>query len=201
MKTNLSFFLFFAFTIAVFGQQKITVEEIYSGAFRAKGMDELQSMKNTNQYTVLNYDKASRSMQIDLFDFATLKKVNTLIDSKNFPVLADGIDSYTFSPDEKFILIANTTNPIFRHSFTADYYLFDTKKGSQVGGTGEQFDWSILQAYTLDIPYFLAGGLDTDSIAEAKKLPGIFALDFNSKLESSPGLKDLTKVNEIMQNI
>jgi phosphoribosylanthranilate isomerase len=82
-----------------------------------------------------------------------------------------------------------------------DYYLFDTKKGSQVGGTGEQFDWSILQAYTLDIPYFLAGGLDTDSIAKAKKLPGIFALDFNSKLESSPGLKDLAKVKDIMQNI
>jgi dipeptidyl-peptidase 4 len=126
MKSNLSFVLYFVFTIAVFGQQKITVEEIYSGAFRAKGMDELQSMKNTNQYTVLNYDAASRSMQIDLFDFATLKKVTTLIDSKNFPVLADGIDSYTFSPDEKLVLIANSTNPIFRHSFTADYYLYDT---------------------------------------------------------------------------
>ncbi len=126
MKSNLSFVLYFVFTIAVFGQQKITVEEIYSGAFRAKGMDELQSMKNTNQYTVLNYDNASRSMQIDLFDFATLKKVNTLIDTKNFPVLADGIDSYTFSPDEKLVLIANSTNQIFRHSFTADYYLYDT---------------------------------------------------------------------------
>ena len=126
MKSNLSFVLYFVFTIAVFGQQKITVEEIYSGAFRAKGMDELQSMKNTNQYTVLNYDAASRSMQIDLFDFATLKKVTTLIDSKNFPVLADGIDSYTFSPDEKLVLIANNTNQIFRHSFTADYYLYDT---------------------------------------------------------------------------
>ncbi|MEN9656346.1 MAG: hypothetical protein RL311_1327, partial [Bacteroidota bacterium] len=126
MKSNLSFVLYFVFTIAVFGQQKITVEEIYSGAFRAKGMDELQSMKNTNQYTVLNYDAASRSMQIDLFDFATLKKVTTLIDSKNFPVLADGIDSYTFSPDEKLVLIANSTNQIFRHSFTADYYLYDT---------------------------------------------------------------------------
>jgi dipeptidyl-peptidase-4 len=134
MKSNLSFVLFFVFTLTIFGQQKITVEEIYSGAFRAKGMDELQSMKNTNQYTVLNYDPTSRSMQIDLFDFATLKKVTTLIDSKSFPVLADGIDSYTFSPDEKLILIANNTNQIFRHSFTADYYLYDTtnKKVSKV---------------------------------------------------------------------
>jgi phosphoribosylanthranilate isomerase len=82
-----------------------------------------------------------------------------------------------------------------------DYFLFDTKKGSQVGGTGEKFDWSILKAYALNIPYFLAGGLDQASLDEAKKLPGLFALDFNSKLELSPGLKDLTKVKEIMQNI
>lgn len=126
MKLSLSSILFFVLTLSVYSQQKITVEEIYSGAFRTKGMDELQSMKNTNQYTVLNFDAASRSMQIDLFDFATLKKVSTLIDTKNHSVLAEGIDSYTFSPDEKLVLIANNTNQIFRHSFTADYYLYDT---------------------------------------------------------------------------
>ena len=82
-----------------------------------------------------------------------------------------------------------------------DFYLFDTKKGSQVGGTGEKFDWTILKAYALHIPYFLAGGLDQASMEEAKSLPGLYALDFNSKLELSPGLKDLTKVKEIMQNI
>lgn len=86
-------------------------------------------------------------------------------------------------------------------NLSPDFYLFDTKKRSQVGGTGEQFDWSILEAYKLDIPYFLAGGLEEASIKVAKQLPGLFALDFNSKLESSPGLKDLTKVKDIMQNI
>jgi len=112
--------------VSVFAQQKITVEDIYKGAFRAKGMDELQSMKNTNQYTVLNFDQAARSMQIDLYDFATLNKVSTLIDSKNFSDLSNGIDAYSFSADEKSILIANNSNPIFRHSFTADYFLYDT---------------------------------------------------------------------------
>ena len=110
---------------AVFGQQKITVENIYSGAFRAKGMDELQSLKITNQYTVLNVDYASRSMQIDLYDFATLKKVSNLIDTKNHKELAEGIDSYTFDTSEKKILIANNSSQIFRHSFTADYFLYD----------------------------------------------------------------------------
>ncbi|CAM3558290.1 S9 family peptidase [Flavobacterium chungbukense] len=109
----------------VFGQQKITIENIYGGAFRAKGMDELQSLKNTDQYTVLNIDRASRSMQIDLYDFATLKKVSNLIDTKNHAALSEGIDSYTFDASEKKILIACNTNQIFRHSFTADYYLYD----------------------------------------------------------------------------
>ncbi|WP_433834892.1 S9 family peptidase [Flavobacterium anhuiense] len=112
-------------TAVAFGQQKITVENVFSGTFRAKGMDELQSLKNTNQYTVLNVDMASRSMQIDLYDFATLKKVSNLIDTKNYKELADGIDSYTFDASEKKILIACNSSKIFRHSFTADYFLYD----------------------------------------------------------------------------
>ena len=117
--------LFLLSSFAIVAQQKLSVEEIYTGAFRAKGMDELQSMKKTNQYTVLNSDRASKSQQIDLYDFATLQKVSTLIDTKNHKELADGIDSYTFSNDEKQILIANNSAPIFRHSFTADFYLYD----------------------------------------------------------------------------
>ena len=75
MKSNQLIVAFLFLCFSVIAQEKISVESIYSGAFRAKGMDELQSLKNTNQYTVLNFDRASRSMQIDLYDFATLKKV------------------------------------------------------------------------------------------------------------------------------
>ncbi|WP_264566474.1 S9 family peptidase [Flavobacterium sp. N3904] len=115
--------LFLCFT--VFGQQKITVDAIFTGAFRPKGMEELQSMKNTNQYTVLNFDRASKSMQIDLYDFATLKKVSTLIDTKDHKELPM-IESYTFDAEEKLILLACNNNQIYRHSFTADYYLYNT---------------------------------------------------------------------------
>jgi dipeptidyl-peptidase-4 len=118
--------ILFFICISAVAQQKITVEDIYTGVFRAKGMDELQSLKNTNQYTVLNFDRPSRTMQIDLYDFATLNKIATLIDTKNHKELADGIDSYSFNSDEKMILIASNTNQIFRHSFTADYFLYNT---------------------------------------------------------------------------
>ena len=83
------------FFLSADAEQKITVEAIYRGEFSAQRMDELQSMKNTNRYTVLNSDQNSGSAQIDLYDFATLIKVSTLIDTKNQPLLSGGIDSYT----------------------------------------------------------------------------------------------------------
>lgn len=121
---RISISILFLVTISAFGQKQLTLEEIWSGAFRTQGMDELNAMKNTNQYTVLNFDRASRSMQIDLFDYANLNKITTLIDSKDFSDLR-GIDSYTFNTNEDQILIANNSEQIFRHSFTADYFLYD----------------------------------------------------------------------------
>ncbi len=124
VKTKMAALLLLLPTFTLQAQQKITVDEIFTGAFRTKGMDELHSMKNTNQYTVLNYDRASRSASIDLYDFATLQKVSTLVSTKDHPSL-EGIDSYSFSDGEKKILIATNTKPIYRHSSTADFHLYD----------------------------------------------------------------------------
>ncbi len=126
MIRKLTFFivLFITTTSTITAQKQVTLEEIWSGAFRTQGMDELNAMKNTNQYTVLNFNRATRSMKIDLYDYATLNKVATLIDSKDFTALR-GIDSYIFNKKENQVLIANNSNQIFRHSFTADYFLYD----------------------------------------------------------------------------
>lgn len=125
MKSSIKILVLFIFSSwSVVAQQAITLEEIWSGAFRTKGMDELNAMKNTNQYTVLNFNRNSRTTQIDLYDYATLNKVATLIDTKNHPELKS-IDNYTFDNQEKKILIATQSKPIFRHSFTANYFVYD----------------------------------------------------------------------------
>jgi dipeptidyl-peptidase-4 len=125
MKKSIQLLLLLLTTsVSVVGQQKLTLEEIWGGAFRTKGMDELNAMKNTNQYTVLNFDRNTKTTQIDLFDYATLNKVSTLIDTKNHKEL-ESIDSYTFDKAEKKILIATNSNQIFRHSFTANYFVYD----------------------------------------------------------------------------
>jgi phosphoribosylanthranilate isomerase len=85
-------------------------------------------------------------------------------------------------------------------SIMPNYFLFDTKKGNEVGGTGERFDWGILDTYSLDVPFFLAGGLDVLGIEEAMNLvqkKPLYALDFNSKLEVSPAVKDIEKIIEV----
>jgi dipeptidyl-peptidase-4 len=119
-----SFFLFLLAAMPVVAQQKINLEELWSGGYRTKQMDDLQAMKNSNQYTVLNANWNAGTAQVDLYDFATLDKVGTLIDSKNHREL-QGIDSYTFSPDEKKMLLATNSDQIYRHSFTADFYIYD----------------------------------------------------------------------------
>lgn len=120
-------FVLFLISFVVFGQQKITIESIYSGMYRTQDMDELHSLKKSNQYTVLNYNQATQSSQVDLHDFASLQKTATLIDSKDHQGLPM-IESYAFDSDEKMMLLACNSNPIYRHSFTANYYLYTISK-------------------------------------------------------------------------
>lgn len=85
---------------------------------------------------------------------------------------------------------------------SCDYFLFDTK-GVQPGGNGTAFDWNLLAAYELPVPYFLAGGLEL-AHAEALRnlrLPGLVALDLNSRFETAPGLKDPEQLRQLFATL
>lgn len=79
-----------------------------------------------------------------------------------------------------------------------DYFLFDTKSPKH-GGTGEKFDWDILQKYKGSEPVFLSGGiLPTDGIQILEivdKFPWVKGVDLNSRFEFEPGLKDTQKLD------
>lgn len=76
-----------------------------------------------------------------------------------------------------------------------DYFLFDTK-GKYHGGNSIPFDWEIIEKYPFKIPFFLGGGMGIENIDLVKQIknPYLYALDANSRLETSPGLKDPEKV-------
>jgi phosphoribosylanthranilate isomerase len=72
-------------------------------------------------------------------------------------------------------------------------FLFDTKS-EKIGGSGLTFDWSLLEAYRLDTPFFLAGGLDIENIKLAKsviKHKKLLGFDLNSRFEKTPGFKNI----------
>lgn len=80
------------------------------------------------------------------------------------------------------------------------FFLFDTKS-KEYGGTGTHFDWLLLNQYTLSKPIFLSGGLeikDISIIQDLAKVIPIHALDFNSKLEIEPALKDIEKCSALI---
>jgi len=83
-----------------------------------------------------------------------------------------------------------------------EYFLFDTKtKG--FGGSGRKFDWSILSGYTLAKPFLLSGGIepgDEQAIAELKH-PAFAGVDLNSRFEISPGIKDIEKLKNFINNL
>ena len=84
-----------------------------------------------------------------------------------------------------------------------DMFMFDTM-GSGYGGTGKKFDWNILKGHNIGKPFFLSGGIqpeDTKSLKDFQEEPvskALFAIDINSKFETSPGVKDLKLVENFI---
>ena len=78
-----------------------------------------------------------------------------------------------------------------------DYFLFDTKT-DQHGGSGKIFDWTLLDNYKLNIPFFLSGGLSLENLEEIKSInhPQFYGVDLNSRFEIEPGLKDIDKLKK-----
>lgn len=82
-----------------------------------------------------------------------------------------------------------------------DFFLFDTKSPSY-GGTGNAFDWSILQHYSSAKPYFLSGGISLENLTVIKQLNhSPYALDVNSKFEDVPGVKNSTQLKKLQDEL
>lgn len=83
-----------------------------------------------------------------------------------------------------------------------DYFLFDTKCPS-VGGSGQQFDWSVLSAYDGSTPFLLSGGIGPDDAERVKAFhhSKCIGIDLNSRFELSPGLKDVAALRKFLNEI
>jgi phosphoribosylanthranilate isomerase len=74
-----------------------------------------------------------------------------------------------------------------------DHLMFDAKppEGSNLpGGVGARFDWTLLAGRAFRHPWFVAGGLTPDNVAQAIRVSGAPLVDVSSGVESAPGVKD-----------
>lgn len=78
---------------------------------------------------------------------------------------------------------------------SVDFFLFDTKTAGH-GGSGQSFNWRLLEKYQLDIPFFISGGVGLENITDLVRINDerLYGVDVNSRFEISAALKDVEQL-------
>ena len=103
--------------------EKFTLEDIFEkGTFRASSVEGLRSMNDGTHYTAME-----NRTQIVKYSYETGTQVEILFDIakvENAPI--NSFTDYTLSNDETKILLTVNKQSIYRHSFTAEYYVWNS---------------------------------------------------------------------------
>ena len=100
------------------------------------------------------------------------------------------------------IATANDLEATKPYEGIVDYFLFDTK-AQLPGGSGQQFDWSVLADFVGETPFLLSGGIGPDDAESVKAFhhPKCVGFDLNSKFEIEPALKDIQKLKTFLEQL
>ena len=99
--------------------------------------------------------------------------------------------------------------PTTAYEGLVDYFLFDTK-AQLPGGSGQQFDWTVLADYVGETPFLLSGGIGPKDAVRLRTLfsagSGSIAakclgIDLNSRFETAPGLKDIAALRNFITQL
>lgn len=104
--------------------QKVTLQDVAQGTYRASGIYGIKPMLDGEHYTQISSDRK----RIVKYSFKTGEEVETIFDVTTArDCLLTSFDDYIMSPDERLILIQTETKPIYRRSFTAVYYIYNVR--------------------------------------------------------------------------
>lgn len=105
-------------TVTAGAQYMFDYSDIAAGRFRARSVTGVRSMNDGEHYT------ANNGGRIDKYNYKTGAQVATLFDASQFPELGR-FAGYEFSADERRMLITTNPQAIYRHSATADFWVYD----------------------------------------------------------------------------
>jgi phosphoribosylanthranilate isomerase len=120
------------------------------------------------------------------------------------PERVAAIKARTGKPVMKAINVAqagDVERGIAAYAAVADRLMFDAAEGILPGGNARAFDWTILSGRTVPLPWFLAGGLGPDNVAEAVKVSGARTVDVSSGVESSRGVKSVDLIRAFLDRV
>lgn len=130
MFSRIYLILFFLVTsFFAFGQlKKISLQQIWDRSFETESIDAIHSMKSGQQYSVINFNAATRSTSIDLYEYKSQLKIKSVIDSKDLEEI-DYFTDYAFNNDESKVLLLTNPNPVYRRSILGTYFIYDISSG------------------------------------------------------------------------
>ena len=114
-----------------FAQSTYSNEKIWGGEFWAESVWGIRSMSNGSSYTALDRNSDEGST-IEQYSYKSGKYIKTIASSLSaFDEPRKTISEYTFSNDERYILLTTAIEDIYRHSYYANYYIYDTETGEK----------------------------------------------------------------------
>ncbi len=195
-------------------------------------IDNLQAIAKAkpDYFGFIFYEKSPRFITIEtLPDFKSIDKIGVFVNAsydfitenqKQYQL--DGVQlhgdediSYVKALKEKLpqdfkifkaISVENASDfkAISSYENYVDMIVLDTKTKLK-GGSGEQFDWDLLDYYKAEIPFLLSGGISAEDINNLiqveKKHTKMIGVDINSRFELKAGLKDVDKVNTFVNTL
>lgn len=87
------------------------------------------------------------------------------------------------------------------NDYDTDFYMLDAYSPGAKGGTGEKFDWKLIESFEFLRPVILSGGLTPDNVSGAIEKLSPYGVDVSSGVESSPGKKDIALMKKFVENV
>ena len=188
-------------------------------------LQQLVCIDNINYLGFIFYEKSVRNVskeflvQVKEFELKDKRPVCVYVNSdKDFiketssyfkdPILqfhGDVTSDFCNSFENEFWKVLRINNQINIDEITryekASGILFENYKKDQPGGTGESFDWSLINSVKdLDIKIILSGGINCENVDNAIDI-NPWCLDINSGVESSPGVKSIDLIKQLLDKI
>ena len=166
MKKLLTLLIGICLVNSTFAQNRdITLDDLWKNyAFYPKSVGGFNSMNDGEHYSTM--EKTDEGQAIVKYKFKNGKKVRILFNSSDFEI--PKVNYYTFSEDEKQILLATETQSIYRHSSKSVYYIYNVFTDKLKKLRDEKVMYATFSRKGDKIAYVLENNLFIQDIKSAK---------------------------------